>query len=79
MVVEIPYTLFMANKTKLTPRQREFSKHYVEGIYSARQCAIKSGYTEDSARHHASKLLNGKDFPLVTEYITELRDERERR
>ena len=28
-----------------------------------------SGYTEDSARHHASKLLNGKDFPLVTEYI----------
>ena len=69
----------MGNKTKLTARQKEFAKHYVEGIYSARQCAIKSGYTEDSARHHASKLLNGKDFPLVTEYIKELRDERERR
>ena len=69
----------MGNKSKLTARQIEFAKHYVEGIYSARQCAIKSGYTEDSARHHAAKLLNGKDFPLVTEYITELRDERERR
>ena len=50
----------MGNKSKLTARQIEFAKHYVEGIYSARQCAIKSGYTEDSARHHASKLLNGK-------------------
>ena len=79
MVVEIPYTLFMANKTKLTPRQREFSKHYVEGIYSARQCAIKSGYSEDSAKFHASKLLNGRDFPLVVEHIKELRDERERK
>ena len=48
----------MGNKSKLTARQIEFAKHYVEGIYSARQCAIKSGYTEDSARHHASKLLN---------------------
>jgi len=69
----------MANKNKLTARQREFAKHYVEGIYSAKQCAVKSGYSEDSARYHASKLLNGKDFPLVTEYIKELRDERERR
>jgi|TARA_R100001463_G_scaffold83569_1_gene138110 phage terminase small subunit len=69
----------MANKSKLTPRQREFAKHYVEGIYSAKQCAIKSGYAEDSAKFHASKLLNGKDFPLVTEHIKELRDERERK
>jgi phage terminase small subunit len=53
----------MANK--LTARQKEFAKHYVEGIYSAKQCAVKSGYSEDSARYHASKLLNGKDFPLV--------------
>ena len=79
MVVEIPYTLFMANKTKLTPRHTELSKHYVEGIYSARQCAIKSGYSEDSAKFHASKLLNGRDFPLVVEHIKELRDERERK
>ena len=40
----------MGNKSKLTARQIEFAKHYVEGIYSARQCAIKSGYTEDVAR-----------------------------
>ena len=67
----------MANK--LTARQKEFAKHYVEGIYSAKQCAVKSGYSEDSARYHASKLLNGKDFPLVVEYIKELREERERK
>src|SRR6056300_1500160 len=69
----------MANKSKLTARQREFAKYYVEGIYSAKQCAVKSGYSEDSARYHASKLLNGKDFPLVVEHIQELRDERERK
>jgi phage terminase small subunit len=77
--VKIPYISFMGNKTKLTARQKEFAKHYVEGIYSARQCAIKSGYSEDSAKFHASRMLNGKHFPLVTEYIKELRDERERR
>ena len=57
LVVKIPYISFMGNKTKLTARQKEFAKHYVEGIYSARQCAIKSGYSEDSAKFHASRLL----------------------
>ena len=79
MIVEIPYIGSMANVNKLTARQKEFAKYYVEGIYSAKQCAVKSGYAEDSAKVHASKLLNGKDFPLVVEYIKELRDERERR
>lgn len=79
LVVEIPYIGFMANVNKLTARQKEFAKHYVEGIYSAKQCAVKSGYSEDSAKFHASRMLNGKDFPLVVEHIKELREERERK
>ena len=66
-------------KAKLTARQREFVKFYVDGIYSAKQCAIKAGYAEDSAKFHASKLLNGRDFPLVTELVKEKRDEKERK
>ena len=58
-------------KAKLTARQREFVKHYVDGIYSAKECAVKAGYAEDSAKFHASKLLNGRDFPLVTELVKE--------
>jgi len=50
-------------KAKLTARQREFVKFYVDGIYSAKECAVKAGYAEDSAKFHASKLLNGRDFP----------------
>ena len=79
LVVEIPYIGIMANVNKLTVRQKEFAKHYVEGIYSAKQCAVKSGYSEDSAKFHASRMLNGKDFPLVVEHIKELREERERK
>ena len=63
-------------KAKLTARQREFVKFYVDGIYSAKQCAVKAGYAEDSAKFHASKLLNGRDFPLVTELVKEKRDYR---
>ena len=69
----------MANVNKLTARQKEFAKHYVEGIYSAKQCAVKSGYSEDSAKSHASRMLNGKDFPLVVEHIKELREDREKK
>jgi phage terminase small subunit len=66
-------------KAKLTARQREFVKFYVDGIYSAKECAVKAGYAEDSAKFHASKLLNGRDFPLVTELVKEKRDEKERK
>ena len=69
----------MGNKNQLTNRQKEFAKFIVEGIYSNSKCARLSGYAEQSSHIQASKLLNGKDFPLVTEYIKELRDERERR
>lgn len=64
---------------KLTNRQREFAKHFVEGIHSNAECARKAGFTPDLAHQHASRLLNGRDFPHVLEYIKELREEKERR
>lgn len=64
---------------KLTNRQREFAKHYVEGIYSNAECARKAGFAAENVAVTASKLLNGRDFPHVLEYIKELREERERR
>ena len=64
---------------KLTNRQREFARHYVEGIYSNAECARMAGYSPKVARISASTLLNGKSYPHVVEYISELRQERERK
>jgi DNA-binding CsgD family transcriptional regulator len=63
----------------LTPRQKEFSKLYVEGIYSGSECARRAGFSKVKANVYASKLLNGRDYPHVVDYIKELREERERR
>ncbi len=64
---------------RLTNRQKEFAKYYIEGRYSNAECARKAGYAEDSANVQASRLLNGRDFPLVVEYIAEEREARERK
>ena len=64
---------------RLTNRKKEFARHYIEGRYSNAECARKAGYAEDSANVQASKLLNGRDFPLVVEYIAEEREARERK
>jgi len=64
---------------KLTNRQREFCKYYVEGIYSNAECARKAGFSADTAHVYASKLLSGREHPQVLEYIKELREEKERR
>jgi len=64
---------------KLTKRQKTFAKHIVEGIYTHAECARKAGYAHDVAKTKASILLNGRDYPHVVDYITELREERERR
>ena len=66
------------NRT-LTNRQREFAKLYVEGIYSGSECARRAGFSKIKANVYASKLLNGRDYPHVAEYVKELREERERR
>ena len=66
---------------KLTNRQKEFARYYVEGTYSNAECVRKAGYSDTNgiARIQASKLLNPKMFPHITEYITELREEREKK
>ena len=62
---------------KLTEQQIKFSNLLVaeEGRKTATQCAIEAGYAKDSARQHASKLQNPKWYPLVVQYIGELRSE----
>lgn len=69
----------IATQKKLTNRQREFCKYYVEGIYSNAECARKAGFSVDTAHVYASKLLAGREHPQVLEYIKELREEKERR
>mgnify|MGYP003132831851 FL=1 len=64
---------------KLTNRQREFARYFVDGIYSNAECARKAGYAENSAKTIAGHLLGGKKFPHVVEHIQELRQERERK
>ncbi len=67
------------HERQLTNRQKSFAQYIVEGIYSNAECARKSGYAQNVAAKQASVLLNGRDYPHVVEYITELREERERR
>jgi len=66
---------------KLTNRQKEFARHYVDGTHSNAQCARLAGYsnTNDICRIQAHKLLDSKNFPHVSEYIKELREEREKK
>ncbi|MGI9438430.1 MAG: terminase small subunit [Parvibaculales bacterium] len=66
-------------KSKISARQKEFAKLIVEGVYSNTECARRAGYSEDSANTYASKLLNGRDFPLVPKLISDLRQEKERK
>ena len=63
----------------LTARQQTFARYIAEGIYSNTECARKAGYAPDTAHMYASKLLNGRDYPHVLEYVQELREERERK
>ena len=62
---------------KLTEQQIKFANLLIaeEGRKTATQCAIEAGYAKDSARQAASKLQNPKLYPLVVQYIGELRAE----
>lgn len=68
-----------SHNRKLTNRQMTFAEKIVEGIYSNAECARLAGYKPNLANEYASRLLNGRDYPHVVEYIQELRQERERR
>ena len=63
----------------LTNRQREFARYYVEGRYSSSECARLAGYSNGAAKQYSHKLLDGISYPLVSEQIKELREERERK
>jgi len=69
----------MTKEKFLTNRQKEFCKLILEGIYSNAECARRAGYSEGQANKTASLLLNGRDFPLVTEHLKELREIREKK
>jgi hypothetical protein len=64
---------------KLTNRQKEFARHYVDGTRSNAACARLAGYAEGASRIQAHKLLDPTLFPHVAELISELREDRERR
>ena len=62
---------------RLTEQQIKFANLLIseQGRMTATACAIEAGYAKDSAREAASKLQNPKLFPLVVQYIGELREE----
>ena len=62
---------------QLTPKQIKFAQElvYNEGRKTATQCAIEAKYSEDRAHVTASELQNPKMYPLVVQYIGQLRQE----
>ena len=62
---------------KLTEIQMKFAYELVtnEGRKTATECAIAAGYSPDAAVVSASKLQNPKTYPLVVQYIGQLRTE----
>ena len=62
---------------KLTEMQMKFAHELVtnEGRKTATECAIAAGYSPDAAVVSASKLQNPKTYPLVVQYIGQLRNE----
>ena len=68
---------YMGLPKKLTEQQIKFAQLLVtnEGRKTPTECAIEAGYADGSARVRASELRNPQRFPLVVQYIGELRDE----
>jgi len=66
---------------RLTEMQIKFAELLVfnEGRKTATECAIEAGYEKDSAYVRASLLRNPKKFPLVVKYISELREEMQKK
>lgn len=66
---------------RLTEQQMKFAQLlvYNEGRMTATECAIQAGYAKDSAYMHASRLQNPDKFPLVVQYIGEIRAEMQKK
>ena len=64
----------------LTDLQRKFARYYVEAKYGTQhlsnsECAIRAGYSPDSAYQRAYELLNPKISPHVVMYISKLKED----
>ena len=70
-------TIMAGVPKRLTDIQKRFSELYVynEGRKTPYESAVEAGYAEDSARVRASELRNPQRYPLVVQYIGELREE----
>ena len=66
----------MGRKPALTQRQMKFAELYVynDGEKTQTQCALEAGY-KNRPRQNASDLKNPKKYPLVHQYIEQLRKE----
>ena len=66
----------MTQDKRLTEQQRRFAELlvYNEGRMSPSECAYEAGY-KTRPRQAASEMRNSKQFPLVVQYIGELRQE----
>jgi phage terminase small subunit len=66
---------------KLTEMQMKFAHELVtnEGRMNGTEAAVAAGYSEDRASVTASELQNPKLYPLVVQYIGELRTENQKK
>ena len=71
---------YMGIPAKLTERQIKFAELLVfnEGRKTKTECAFEAGY-ETRARQAAHELTNPKISPLVVKYISELREEMQKK
>tara|TARA_B100001057_G_scaffold338115_1_gene338925 strand:- start:254 stop:775 length:522 start_codon:yes stop_codon:yes gene_type:complete len=64
----------------LTEMQKKFARLYVDSLYGTEtltntECAIKAGYSPDSAYQRAFELLSPKHCPHVVKFISELKED----
>ena len=64
----------------LTEMQKKFARLYVESLYGTEsltntECAIKAGYSPDSAYQRAYELLSPKFCPHVVKFIGDLKED----
>ena len=59
----------------LTPKQEKFCKIYATQEVTQTEAAIEAGYAKSNAHAIASKMLNGRDFPQISDRIQQLKIE----
>jgi len=67
----------MGRQKELTEMQKRFALELVanEGRKTKYECAIDAGYAKDRARVTGSELTNPQKYPMVVQYIGQLREE----